>query len=370
MNIYRSSTTTTTVWLDADPASTDGSTGSCPTGHFTLPLNQSAEVDTCIMDPLYTNTWGCLDVAKLGINVFEAPNGGPPVSVVFDDYSIRPQLFKYGPQPADFNGSAFTLAPYKDKEDDELGVALFFSVLFDKLSICKCVGRLSTTSLTLVPVPADALSPPDEKKRSVPAQHLAERQTWDDSNWLKVGDQPWYCFWNSTISEFWIFLNQDIDDSGASATTSSDTSTITTPSNPYFTKSYSTSSATVSLTESSTVMDPSKSTPSPSIPTKSYANGKVKRQATQIGSSGFFPKLVKMVEKRKPHSNVQPYCQQMQVLNNWQILPIETVPTICIDESEYNPAAATSTGYGKTKRSPEEIQQMGSNCICEWFSDY
>ena len=140
MQIHRSSTTTTTVWLDADPASTDGSTGSCPTGHFTLPLNQSAEVDTCIMDPLYTNTWGCLDVAKLGINVFEAPNGGPPVSVVFDDYSIRPQLFKYGPQPADFNGSAFTLAPYKDKEDDELGVALFFSVLFDKLSICKCVG--------------------------------------------------------------------------------------------------------------------------------------------------------------------------------------------------------------------------------------
>jgi hypothetical protein len=78
-----------------------------------------------------------MDFAKLGINIFETPNAGPPLSVVFDDYSMHPQLFQYGPQPPDFNGSAFALAPVKDKEDDELGVAMFFSVLFDKLSICR-----------------------------------------------------------------------------------------------------------------------------------------------------------------------------------------------------------------------------------------
>jgi len=78
-----------------------------------------------------------MDYAKLGINVFDSGNGGPPLSVVFDDYSVRPQLFRYGPQPPDFNGTAFTMQPYKDKEDNQLGVALFFSVLFDKLSICE-----------------------------------------------------------------------------------------------------------------------------------------------------------------------------------------------------------------------------------------
>lgn len=89
------------------------------------------------MDSSYSQIWGCLDFARLGINIFESVVGGPPLSVVFDDYSVRPQLFRYGPQPPDFNGTAFTLSPFRDKDDDELGVALFFSVLFDKLSICE-----------------------------------------------------------------------------------------------------------------------------------------------------------------------------------------------------------------------------------------
>lgn len=81
-----------------------------------------------------------MDFAKLGINLFTpAQNGSqrPPLSVVFDDYSVRPQLFRYGPQPPDFNGSSFDLRPFKDKDDDELGIALFFSVLFDKINICE-----------------------------------------------------------------------------------------------------------------------------------------------------------------------------------------------------------------------------------------
>jgi hypothetical protein len=81
-----------------------------------------------------------LDYARLGINIF-SNSGSPPLSAVFDDYSVRPQLFRYGPQPPDFNGTSFTMQPYKDKEDDELGVALFFSVLFDKLIIGKCATQ-------------------------------------------------------------------------------------------------------------------------------------------------------------------------------------------------------------------------------------
>jgi hypothetical protein len=80
-----------------------------------------------------------LDYARLGINIFDQPGSSPP-SVVFDDLSVRPQLFKYGPQPPDFNGTSFAMQPFKDKEDDDLGVALFFSVLFDKLIISKYRG--------------------------------------------------------------------------------------------------------------------------------------------------------------------------------------------------------------------------------------
>ncbi len=79
-----------------------------------------------------------MNKAKLGISVFESiDQGGPLLSVAFDDYSLRPQLFRYGPQPPDFNGSSFGLKPFMDKDDDELGVALFFSALFDKIVICE-----------------------------------------------------------------------------------------------------------------------------------------------------------------------------------------------------------------------------------------
>lgn len=88
-----------------------------------------------------------MDFAKLGINVFESSDGGPPLSVVFDDYSVRPQLFRYGPQPPDFNGTAFEMQPFKDKDDDELGIALFFSVLFDKLSICEWSSKTALRCL-------------------------------------------------------------------------------------------------------------------------------------------------------------------------------------------------------------------------------
>jgi hypothetical protein len=227
-------------------------------------------------------------------------------------------------------------------------------------------------SLTHFIVPAEALSPPSEKKRSVPAAHLKERTNWEDPDWLKIGDQPWYCYWNSTVSEFWVFLDQDINDWDSWAATS----TITTG---YSTATSSQSSATSAshAPDAATTNPASKGSPPPSYPTTyndPYWNGsKRKRQTTQIGSPDIFPKLVKMVEKRKPHSNVQPYCQQMQVLNNWQIMPIPTVPTICVEEDEYNPAAATSGGskrMARRRRSPDTVSQLSSNCICEWFSDY
>ncbi|OAP59362.1 hypothetical protein AYL99_06660 [Fonsecaea erecta] len=340
---------TTTVWLDADPAQTGPSTPSCPTGHYTIPLNQTEEINSCVIDDEYSHTWECLDVALLGINVFA---NGPNYSVVFDDYSVRPQLFRYGPQPPDFNGTSFAMQPYKDKEDDQLGVALFFSVLFDKLII----------------VPADQLSPDSgPMKRSVSFPELAGRgMPYWGANYLSIGDKPWYCFWNSSVSEFWVFLDQNMNDAYE---TYSSSSTITSAS------SQPTNAGPYSMTHAPaygtgpTTSNPSTTTPYPSDPTDAdyWAGTKVKRQAT-IGSPDF-PKLVKMVEKRKPDDNVQPYCQQMQVLNNWQIMPIPDVPTICVDESDYGtPTSGPDKRRVMRRGNPNTVEQLGSNCICEWFS--
>jgi hypothetical protein len=125
------------VWLDADPVETNPGTPPCPTGRYTIALNQTQQVEQCILNPAFQEigSWDCMNYATLGMSIFDAGPGYPP-TVVFDDYSLRPQLFRYGPQPPDFNQTQFQLEPVKDKEDGDYGVAMFFSSLFDKLVIC------------------------------------------------------------------------------------------------------------------------------------------------------------------------------------------------------------------------------------------
>ncbi|KIW10551.1 hypothetical protein PV08_11515 [Exophiala spinifera] len=353
---------TTTVWLDADPASTGPSTPSCPTGHWTVPLNQTDQIEACVVDPQLGDVWDCMDNAKLGITITETDNNsGAPLSVIFDDYSVHPSLFRYGPQPPDFNGSSFGLDPFIDKDDDELGVALFFSTLFDKIII----------------LPSDALSPPGpNKKRSVPMSQVLKRGAGDDNpnesdfdpDWmgtlLRIGDQPWYCFWNSTISEVWIFLTQNVNNTSA-ATTAAPSSAPTTSlgSSAYagYASHYSipSSDATQSYTGPATKTG--------SAPAQTTSDGWDGMRLRQRDGLSDFPKLVKMVQKRKPDNNVQPYCQQMQVLNNWQIMPIPTIATVAIEESEFAPVS-TSAARRFVRRGTDTTQQLGSNCVCEWFS--
>jgi len=233
---------------------------------------------------------------------------------------------------------------------------LFFSVLFDKLII----------------IPADDLSPPsdnNDNKRSVPAADIGRRNMgyWGD-NYLSVGDKPWYCYWNSTVNEFWVFLDGEMPDANQTAAPSAN-ATTSYGSHPTTSTAHSTTYPSPSMYGVSTTSNvPSMTTSFPAEPTiaapwpgSTYA----KRQAS-VGSTNF-PKKVKMVEKRKPADNVSPYCQQMQVLNNWQIMPIPDVPIIEIAETDYSQDAATGNSRMMRKRG-DTVQELGSNCICEWFS--
>jgi hypothetical protein len=189
------------------------------------------------------------------------------------------------------------------------------------------------------------------------------------SHYLAVGDKPWYCFWNSTISEFWVFLDQNMDD--ANQTVTSPTSMITgsptasASSMQIYGGTYPTpfpyNSLPTPTGPASTVSGPEPAQTSETWPARRHRN---KRQS--FGSPDF-PKLVKMVEKRKPDDNATPYCQQMQVLNDWQIMPIPDIPIINIDESEFSEAQPTSRRLLK-RRGGDTTQQLNSNCICEWFS--
>jgi hypothetical protein len=87
-----------------------------------------------------------------------------------------------------------------------------------------------------------------------------------------------------------------------------------------------------------------------------------------------FPKTIKMVEKRKPNNNIGPYCQQMQVLDNWQIVPIPESDIVDVDEAQFDEFISggqnqrRSTKYGSMRRRDETdlIGDLESLCICEW----
>lgn len=142
---------TTTMWLDAVPTTLPPNASPLPTGHYQIPLNQSEEINECIPQPAYYPAWGCMDIAYIGVLVFadnDTESGNTTMKAVFEDFSTNTQDFKYGPQPPDFNGSEFTLEPMLDKDAGDLGVAMFFSVLFDKLSISKYCSLVERPLLT------------------------------------------------------------------------------------------------------------------------------------------------------------------------------------------------------------------------------
>lgn len=70
-----------------------------------------------------------------------------------------------------------------------------------------------------------------------------------------------------------------------------------------------------------------------------------------------------MEEKRKPKNDIQPYCQQMRILDNGLIVPQEDVQIINISEIE--PGSSNNQKrdgmYGSTT-------VLDSNCVCEWLA--
>lgn len=228
-------------------------------------------------------------------------------------------------------------------------------------------------------MPEDFFNADDLDKRSTSEPKLRRRSYIGEK--LREGDQPWYCFWNSTVEEFWIFLDKNV--STSTTTLASAAAAVT--GSPQKMSDY----------DAGTFVTPEKLT-SPTTATEVYAEGialpdpttaawdlpkiRRKRDATSLPTTAThpkFPKLIKMVEKRKPHSNVAPYCQQMKVMTNWLVVPLET-PTIPIEEKEYSMPPPNKKrqeqnwGWSKKTdvlaRRDDIIGQLESMCICEWRS--
>jgi hypothetical protein len=187
-----------------------------------------------------------------------------------------------------------------------LGPALTFFTLFDKLVI----------------VPQGTFSSNDASKRSVSERDVMA-ESFHRKQAVQAGDRPWFCWWNGTMMEFFLYTNQTSKHARQSSTTSS-AATETPPQNG-------------------------------------------KRGLASLDSLSDYPRRIKIEEKRNHPGSRAPYCQQMQVLDDGSIATASP-ETIEIKEVEPTPTT-TLKGYGSATQTYTAKAQYESVCYCASLTD-
>ena len=202
-------------------------------------------------------------------------------------------------------------------------------------------------------VPAEALNNYTAGKRSLSINDIAARSV-PNGQVGKLGDQPWFCWFNQTILEFFIYPEQNTTSSTMSTALSSPSSTSM-PDNGAGPSYYPTNLNPPSHTSA---YSSSPSWPAPREK-RHYEYG---HHETYSRGSANYPLWIKMEEKRKPENNIQPYCQQMRILDSGLIVPQEGVSIINVTEIE--PGSSSTQKRGSMDGSTTALR---SNCVCEWL---
>jgi len=310
--------------MDAVPLSSiPPNLAALPTGLFSLGLqNPTTATNSCLTTSGQGIAWDCETSAQLSIQVNMIGPNAPVISVTYPSPPNAP--IRYGAQPPSLGGPT-NLSLMQDRSAFSRGPAYHFQQQYNKTVILRqsdlpggYQGQYAKRSLT------------PSIKRWFGLEERGSGSSWTDNNIAKPTDKPWYCFWNGTIIEGFIYIQQPNGGSSSAATSaSSATSTQTAPQ-----------------------LFRRQSPPPPPA----------------------YPKAVRIDERRVLRNPIQPYCVQMQIMNNaqpspladpngnpYQILLTELEPLQQKQLNQNGPNPSPSPGqYAK--------RQAKSNCQCEWSS--
>jgi hypothetical protein len=300
-------TVTATPQMDASLIPTPTNIKNIPTGHYMVPAGYQNGSGLCVDESNYGKAWKCMQ-APGEFEVYVGETKGHH-SVVFD-YGAPTTTFTYGAQapywPAE---PTQALRMAIDTTDVGMGPALFFLAPFDKLVI----------------VPEDTFS------------SSLSRRSWVDDGWAQadaykslkqtaeVGDKPWFCWWNNTMMEFFMYVNQSTSYSVRStASINSDMA-----------------SSTAGLHVDSKRVD---------------------------SSVDDYPRRIKIEERRDDPTRESPYCQQMQIRNNGG-LALLSGQIINIKENEPTPTTTSTDYLGGTAQTYTAQASYASPCYCVSLTD-
>ncbi|CRG86386.1 DNA-directed RNA polymerase subunit beta' [Talaromyces islandicus] len=260
---------TITETTDVSPYSvTPTGIPSLPTGKYQIPWTVKNTSKFCIGSSNELQAWSCHVFDPLAIEVMGSLEHG---TMSIESPSFDNSHFSYGAQlPYDISPPQQELRMMKDKDDVNFGPALYFTTLFNKLVIVE-EQQISMS------------------KRSIDDNFIGNG--WNQkSNNASPGDKPWYCWWNQTQIEIFIYVNE----------TQGESTTSTAP-------------------QSTTTSEPQKRS--------LYERENV--------IPGKYPRKTKVKENRVIPNAPQAYCQQMQINPDNSITPIPN-NVVKIDESKSN----------------------------------
>jgi hypothetical protein len=206
----------------------------------------------------------------------------------------------------------------QDKTNMSLGPALFFFTDFDKVII-------------IAEEDFPAIAP---EKRSVREAEVLQRglNPTNPPTVAQPGHRPWFCWWNVTFLEAFIYVNQ------------TRTGYLNLPS------------PTIGAIE-----DPETTSGADEFPVPPDPGSK---------ADMLYPWLVKIEEKRFVQHGPAPYCEQMQLMDDGTIAgPLEGGPVL-IEELDVSRAPGVVEAFPQIlkREDEEEPGPEVENCFCQWFN--
>jgi len=361
-----------TTTFDATPM-TASPTGlpALPTGDFQLPITAPAiKQQGCLLDSAQANSWSCqiamstpYQISISGVAGASSNLANNEVDLSYGNMSFS-GWYAYGAQPP-MVMSPQVLNLVIDSQDPAQGPAWFFEMTYDKLVI--------------LPENAFTTGSSSNRKRKEPHVHDRDhpfKSFENRKNILQPGDKPWFCYWNGTLLETFIYVwcldprvrECQLTYSQANKTSSAGNRLLS-------------STMTGAAASTSTRADQTTSTFASSVPTNIQTSG-----SSYSGSSGNyqnpyvppFPKVLKIEERRVPRGNaaVQPYCIQkiMDANGNPQPYLNQSGQPSIVYLNETAPSAVSQIPdkrdvqqYVDQKARDLTERQDASSCGCAWI---
>lgn len=361
-----------------------------PSGTYQLSLSTpQATQASCLTEPNQQAAWSC-DLA------------GPPteaIAVTTENNTLGAFLFYassggsivYGAQTSFMETQFAPFITVTDNDDPNRGPAYYFAQMYDKLVV----------------VPENALTATSGKKRQIQLD-----QGWFQQKQVaQAGDKPWFCVWNNTFVEGFIYVQQPIVESyyattTAAASTANATAMSSTKTTGSLPVTASASSATPTDYITTVITEPSTTATfaGPSSVFSYWSAHEAARASVQANGQGqgdddgdgdkstshnkrnekrqnwpgmydsysLYPYVVKIEERRLEGNTVNPYCQQYQILDdggyNW--VADSNGDAIMVQLQENDPAysAYQSAGIAGDKKRQSGSDGNVGGCHCQWMS--